>query len=131
MHTTCSNEFHMKVHFNYINEFERRARFLAKKYKSFQTDYETFLNSLETDPFQGISLGKNVYKTRMAISSKGKGKSGGARVLTYNIKKVKPEILVITLLSIFDKGEMENVSDSYIKGLVKEMEKMYSNELRK
>ena len=105
--------------------------YLAKKYKSFQTDYETFLNSLETDPFQGISLGKNVYKTRMAISSKGKGKSGGARVLTYNIKKVKPEILVITLLSIFDKGEMENVSDSYIKGFVKEMEKMYSNELHK
>lgn len=52
---TCSNE--MKVEFHYIPEFERRAKILAKKYKSFQKDYHDFLDSLEETPYQGVSLG--------------------------------------------------------------------------
>lgn len=117
----CLND--MKVDFHYIPEFERRAKGLAKKYKSFVKDYDDFLDSLEKAPFQGTSLGGGVYKTRMQIASKGKGKSGGARVLTYNVTIVSPDRVSITLLSIFDKGEIENVSDSYIKSLVKEAKK--------
>lgn len=83
-----SNRYFMKVDFKYLPEFERRAKALAKKYKSFIKDYDDFLDSLEKDPYQGTSLGRGVYKTRMAIVSKGKGKSGGARVLTYNVKKI-------------------------------------------
>ena len=49
-------------------------------------DYDAFLTGLEQDPFQGTSLGKGVRKVRMAIASKGKGKSGGARVITLNVK---------------------------------------------
>ena len=113
----------MTVDFKYLPEFERRAKDLAKKYRSFVKDYDDFLDSLEKNPFQGTSLGMGVYKTRMAILSKGKGKSGGARVLTYNVTKTAPEKVVVTLLSIFDKGEMENVSDAYIKSLVKETKK--------
>lgn len=110
----------MTVDFKYLPEFERRAKDLAKKYKSFVKDYDEFLDSLEENPFQGTSLGMGVYKIRMAITSKGKGKSGGARVLTFNVTKTAPDKVVVTLLSIFDKGEMENVSDAYIKSLVKE-----------
>ena len=110
----------MNVEFHYIPEFERRAKVLAKKYKSFLKDYDDFLDSLEKNPFQGTSLGGGVYKTRMQIVSKGKGKSGGARVLTYNVNKIEPNKISITLLSIFDKGEMENVTDAYIKSIVKE-----------
>lgn len=110
----------MKVEFHYLPEFERRVKALAKKYKSFRQDYDDFLDSLEKAPFQGTSLGGGVYKTRMQIVSKGKGKSGGARVLTYNLKKIEPDRISITFLSIFDKSDMENVSDSYIKSLVKE-----------
>lgn len=65
----------MKVEFHYLPEFERRAKALAKKYKSFRQDYDDFLDSLEKAPFQGTSLGGGVYKTRMQIVSKGKGKS--------------------------------------------------------
>jgi len=111
----------MKVDLKYLPEFERRAKALAKKYRSFVKDYNEFLDSLEKDPYQGTSIGMGVYKTRMAIISKGKGKSGGVRVLTYNVKKTAPNIIKVTLLSIFDKGEMENVSDAYIKSLVKEV----------
>ena len=111
----------MNVDFKYLPEFEKRAKALAKKYKSFVKDYDDFLDSLEKNPYQGTSLGKGVYKTRMSISSKGKGKSGGVRVLTYNVKEIAPNLIKVTLLSIFDKGEMENVSDAYIKSLVKEV----------
>ena len=48
-------------------------------------DYDAFLTGLEQYPYQGTSLGKGVRKVRMAITSKGKGKSGGARVITYNL----------------------------------------------
>lgn len=111
----------MRIRFNYLSEFERRAKALAKKYKSFIDDYNVFLDDLEEHPFQGISLGNGVYKTRMKITSKGKGKSGGARVLTYNVSESVDGSLTVTLMTIFDKGEMENVSDSYIKSLVKEI----------
>jgi len=50
----------MEVIFKYLPEFERRAKTLAKKYKSFPKNYDDFLDSLEKNPFQGISLGKNV-----------------------------------------------------------------------
>lgn len=76
------------------------------------------MDSLKKNPFQGTSLGQGVYKIRMAIASK--GKSGGARVLTYNVKRVSSERVVVTLMSVFDKGEMENVSDAYLKKIIKE-----------
>lgn len=104
----------------YLPEFERRAKALAKKYKSFVKDYDVFLDSLKKNPFQGTSLGQGVYKIRMAIASKGKGKSGGARVLAYNVKRASSERVVVTLMSVFDKGEMENVSDAYLKEIIKE-----------
>lgn len=110
----------MAVKFNYIDEFAHRAKALAKKYKSFEADYADFLDSMEENPYQGTSLGRGVYKTRMAITSKGKGKSGGARVLTYNITESENGDIVVTLLSIFDKSEMDNVSDVYISDLVRQ-----------
>ncbi|MBR5061935.1 MAG: addiction module toxin RelE [Prevotella sp.] len=99
-------------------EFKRRAKVLEKKYNSFKDDYNTFLDELERNPFGGESLGHHTYKYRMTISSKGKGKSGGARVITYNVKKVTDDEVVITLMTIYDKNEISNVSDSYIRSLI-------------
>ena len=113
----------MKVTFDYLPEFERRAKDLAKKYKSFKSDYNTFLDELESNPFGGEPLGRHTYKNRMAITSKGKGKSSGARVITYNVLQQSKEEVVITLMSIYDKGEINNVSDAYLRSLVQEMEK--------
>ncbi|MBQ5551241.1 MAG: addiction module toxin RelE, partial [Bacteroidales bacterium] len=64
--------------------------------------------------------GSSMYKHRMSISSKGKGKSGGTRVITYNVKQTENDV-VITLMTIYDKSEISNVSDSYLKSLVKEV----------
>ena len=75
----------MKVKIYTEKEFERQLRKLSKKYRSMLDDYDAFLTGLEQDPFQGSSLGKGVRKVRMAIASKGKGKSGGARVFLTDI----------------------------------------------
>jgi mRNA-degrading endonuclease RelE of RelBE toxin-antitoxin system len=112
----------MKVSFDYLDEFERGAKALRKRYPSFESDYDIFLNELEKNPYGGESLGHHTYKNRMAIASKGKGKSGGARVITYNLQQVNDEEVLITLMSIYDKSDMENVSDAYLRSLVQQME---------
>ena len=62
--------------------FEQELKRLAKKYSSVRDDYRALLNSLLENPTRGSTLGKNSYKVRMAIRSKNRGKSGGARVIT-------------------------------------------------
>ena len=110
----------MKVKIYTEKEFERQLRKLSKKYRSMLDDYDAFLTGLEQDPFQGTSLGKGVRKVRMAIASKGKGKSGGARILTLNVK-VSEDGMNVTLLTIYDKGEISNVKDEFIKFLIKNL----------
>lgn len=73
---------------------------------------------LTENPFEGSPLGDNIYKVRMAISSKGKGKSGGARVITC----VKIVDDVIHLLTIYDKSEIDNIADEYLDELRESIE---------
>ena len=62
-----------------IPPFDRQLKRLAKKYPSLKEEFLELIESLEQRPEQGTNLGKNCYKLRLAIVSKGKGKSGGAR----------------------------------------------------
>lgn len=112
----------MQVTFDYLDEFERGAKALRKKYPSFEKDYDTFLDELEKNPFAGESLGQHTYKHRMAIASKGKGKSGGARVVTYNVQQTGTDEALVTLMAIYDKSDIENVSDAYLRSLVQQIE---------
>ena len=112
----------MKVFFDYLDEFERGAKALRKRYPSFENDFNLFLDELEKNPFGGESLGHHTYKNRMAIASKGKGKSGGARVITYNLQQKNDEEVLVTLMSIYDKSDIENVSDVYLRNLVQQIE---------
>ena len=105
----------MRVTFDYLPEFERRAKDLAKKYKSFKSDYSTFLDELEANPFGGEPLGHHTYKNRMTIVSKGKGKSGGARVITNTADVILKERKgKLTLMYIYDKSERSSVSDAFL-----------------
>lgn len=108
----------MKVTISTIDEFDRQAHRLAKKYKSLKADLMTLREEIMKNPLLGTDLGSGVRKVRMAIASKGKGKSGGARVLTLNM--LVSGDTEVTLLAIYDKNEIENVSDNYIKLLVSE-----------
>ena len=113
----------MKVKIDFLPEFMRLAKPLWKKYASFEHDYMQLLDELRSNPFVGTPLGEGVRKVRMTITSKGKGKSGGARVLTYCVNKDSDDEIKVTLMSIYDKSKISNVSDEYISFLVKEMKK--------
>lgn len=90
---------------------EREIKRLSKKYRSFKTDLAVLIASLQEQPQQGEPLGKDCFKIRLAISAKKKGKSGGARVITC-VKIVKETIV---LLSVYDKSEVEAISDDEIE----------------
>ena len=55
----------------------------------------------------------------MAISAKGKGKSGGARVITL-ILAYSEEESEIGLLYIYDKSEQENLTDKELSDILRE-----------
>ena len=97
-----------------VPKFKKELKKLAKKYPSLKGDFSVLADSLEQNPEQGTSLGKNCYKIRLAISSKGKGKSGGARVIT-NFQVVNDTIY---LLSIYDKADKESISDKDLIALI-------------
>lgn len=98
--------------------FQKAFKKLAKKYRSLAFDLDKLILSLQKDPTQGIDLGYGLHKIRMAISTKGKGKSGGARIITYTM--LLSEEGSISLLTIYDKSEKESISDKELKELIKE-----------
>lgn len=104
--------------FSRTYDFNRDVKKLAKKYPSIFNGLEQLFHDLDKNPFQGDALGDNCFKIRMAITSKGKGKNGGARVITC----IKIENDTIHLLTIFDKSEIENISDKYLDSLRKDIE---------
>jgi hypothetical protein len=103
--------------FNVIvtNGFIKHAKSIGKKHHSLKSDLEVLIDSLEQNPLQGEPLGKDCYKIRMAITSKGKGKSGGSRVITC-VKIVDHDVY---LLSIYDKGDKESISDKELDDLLR------------
>ena len=98
--------------------FLKSAKPLAKKYRSFNDDYKAFIKELAANPKMGIDLGGGYRKVRMSITSKGKGKSGGSRVITLDMVERNGNLY---LLYIYDKSEADNVVLSVIKSLVSEM----------
>jgi hypothetical protein len=91
--------------------FEKELKQLAKKYPSLKKDIASLFVRLKTEPKTGIPLGNDCYKIRLAIGSKSKGKSGGARVITF-VQIVQTSIF---LLSIYDKADTANISDKKLK----------------
>jgi hypothetical protein len=108
----------MKYKLKVIGSFNREAKRLIKKYPSLRLEIEDLGNELATDPFQGTPLGKGFFKIRLAIKSKGKGKSGGARVITF----VKVVNEVVYLASIYDKSEKSDISVEELNSLFGEIE---------
>lgn len=94
--------------------FERKFRQLSKRYPSLPGDLAILIEELSKYPQTGISLGKDCYKVRFAISSKGKGKSAGARLITY-VLMVRKKVF---LLDMYDKSDRINITDKELKLLI-------------
>jgi mRNA-degrading endonuclease RelE of RelBE toxin-antitoxin system len=99
------------------DKFKKEAKRLIKKYPSLKTELSELNNELSNDPTSGTSLGNNTYKVRVGIKSKGAGKSGGARVITYIVAENKK----IFLLTIYDKGDLDSIDDKTIKNTIKHL----------
>jgi mRNA-degrading endonuclease RelE of RelBE toxin-antitoxin system len=97
-----------------LEEFERDAKPLYKKYASLKNEVEVLAEELCTNPTKGTPIGRSCYKIRLAVESKGKGKSGGARVITHYYIHGN----TVYLLSIYDKGERDTISEERIVELL-------------
>ena len=100
-----------------ITSFRQEAKKLIKKYPSLKKELAALGEQLTHEPTAGTFLGNGCYKIRIAITSKSRGKSGGARMITY----VHVADATVFLLSIYDKSNQENISDSQLKALLKEI----------
>ena len=95
--------------------FKKEAKKLTKKFPSLKQELAELFTKLETDPTMGMPLGNDIYKIRLAIASKNKGKSGGARVLSF----VKVTATTVLIFSIYSKGDTDSLSDKEIQDLLK------------
>lgn len=93
--------------------FAKEIKRLGKKYKSLKNDYCDLLSRLQENPCEGTDLGHGLRKVRMAISDKNKGKSHGARIITFTVF-VDEQNGVINLLYIYDKEERSSISKEEI-----------------
>ena len=97
-------------------DFDRAFRRLAKRHRSLPQDLNQFVAGLRTQSISGTEIAPDVYKYRMGIRSKQSGKSGGARIITYEVVMAQRD-KTITLLTIYDKSDQSSISQSEIDDL--------------
>jgi hypothetical protein len=98
-----------------IDKFKKEAKRLIRKYPSLKKELLKLTSLLQSNPTAGTSLGNNTFKIRIAIKSKGTGKSGGARAITYVVTENKE----IYLLTIYDKADLDSVDDTTLRKIIK------------
>jgi mRNA-degrading endonuclease RelE of RelBE toxin-antitoxin system len=115
----------VKVTVKITKSFKTAAKPLLKKYQSLSKDLLNLEKTLVSTPRLGTPLGKEAYKIRLKVTSKGKGKSGGARVISLvettligYAEAISDEEIIVNLLTIFDKGDVDNISDKELKDLI-------------
>lgn len=94
--------------------FEKQAKRLIKKYPSLKSELFELIQGLKENPEQGTAIGKSCYKIRISIASKGKGKSGGARIITNFVVTNH----TVYMLSIYDKADKENITNKELEDLL-------------
>lgn len=101
----------------YTHIFEKELKKLAKKYPSIKSDIASLTTSLRENPLQGVEVLTNCYKIRFSIKSKGRGKSGGGRLITL----IKVEHEHVLLIAIYDKSEKETIPTHTLEYLIKDL----------
>lgn len=118
----------MKTEVRVTKNFKKEAKPLFKKFPSLVFDLEELEKQLLKEPTLGTALGNNAYKIRLSIKSKGKGKSGGARIISYLQKEIIGLVekdgakTVIYLISIYDKADVSSISDKELKDLIRKID---------
>ena len=102
-----------------LGEFEKKAGRLCRKYRTLLNDIELLIEALESNFDYGVPLGSGLRKIRLGTASKGGGKSGGFRVVTYFVEQTK-DGNVVYLVTIFDKSEQSNITKKELLTLLKD-----------
>jgi hypothetical protein len=115
----------MKVIVKVTQSFKRLAKPLLKKYPSLNKELFQLENDLIKNPKSGKSLGNNTYKIRIAVQSKGTGKRGGLRAITYveteliGLIEKNDEVITVKLIAIYDKSETDSISEKELTNLIR------------
>ena len=124
----------MKYKFHVLQNFSKEAKPLLKKYKSLKKDLIKLKEEIEANPLLGTSLGGGFKKIRLNITTKNKGKSGGARVITHEVVfniDTDDETKSVIFVSIYDKSEIESKKTSDFKEIVEEFRNMEAQQSKK
>lgn len=100
------------------HRFEKELKRLANKFPSLKKEFAQLIATISENPQAGSFVGNNCYKIRLAIASKGKGKSGVARVITHMY--IASE--TVYLLTIYDKSEKADLKPNELQEIVKSLE---------
>lgn len=100
--------------------FDTEAKRLAKRYRSFIDDLQEFQKNLLDNPYQGTELSPGIRKIRLTIDSKGRGKSGGARVITFTYL-VDEQNGVVILLLLYDKADASSIKMNVVRQIIKDL----------
>ena len=124
----------MKYKFHVLQNFSKEAKPLLKKYKSLKKDLIKLKEEIEANPLLGTSLGGGFKKIRLNITTKNKGKSGGARVITHEVVfniDTDDETKSVIFVSIYDKSEIESKKTSDFREIVEEFRNMEEQQSKK
>ena len=100
--------------------FDAEAKRLAKRHHSFVDDLQELRDNLLKNPYQGTELSPGIRKVRLTISSKGRGKSGGARVITFTYLVNEKDGVVILLL-LYDKADASSIKMNVVRQIIKDL----------
>lgn len=100
--------------------FDAEAKRLTKRHRSFIDDLQDFRDSILKNPYQGTELSPGIRKVRLTIGSKGRGKSGGARVITFTYLVDEKDGVVILLL-LYDKADASNIKMNVVRQIIKDL----------
>ena len=100
--------------------FDTEAKRLAKRHRSFIDNLQEFQKNLLDNPYQGTELSPGIRKIRLTIDSKGRGKSGGARVITFTYL-VDEQNGVVILLLLYDKADASSIKMNVVRQIIKDL----------
>jgi len=100
--------------------FDTEAKRLAKRHRSFTRDLQDFRDSIMKNPYQGTEMSPGIRKIRLTIDSKGRGKSGGARVITFTYLVNEKDGVVILLL-LYDKADASSIKMNVVRKIIKDL----------
>lgn len=119
----------MKIEVRITKGFRRQAKPLLKKYSSLKGELFQLQDLLRSTPNAGVEIMPDIFKIRLAVKSKGKGKSGGLRVITFletvvvaEFEEESDTLVIANLIAIYDKSEVENIADAEIRKYIRDME---------